>query len=72
MRHGTDSAAGEGPELKDVPGLRDALDLAVSKGASYADLRVVLRKEESISVKNGTVEGVSMSEDQGFGVRVLV
>lgn len=58
--------------MKDVPGLRDALDLAVSKGASYADLRVVLRKEESISVKNGTVEGVSMSEDQGFGVRVLV
>lgn len=58
--------------MKDVPELKDALELAVSKGASYADLRVVSRKEESISVKNGTVEGVSMSEDQGFGVRVLV
>ncbi|MEW6105152.1 MAG: DNA gyrase modulator, partial [Bacillota bacterium] len=55
-----------------MPELKDALDLAVAKGASYADIRVVRRRRESISVKNGAVEGVSMSEDQGFGVRVLV
>ncbi len=58
--------------MGDIPDLKDALDLALSRGASYADLRVVSRQEESISVKNGAVEGVSMSEDRGFGVRVLV
>jgi TldD protein len=58
--------------LRNIPELRDALDLAVAKGASYADVRAVRRRHESISVKNGAVEGVSMSESQGFGVRVLV
>ncbi|HHY32478.1 MAG TPA: TldD/PmbA family protein [Firmicutes bacterium] len=58
--------------MLDVPELKDALDLAVSRGASYADVRVVRRRQESISVKNGAVSGVSMGEDEGFGVRVLV
>jgi len=49
-----------------------ALDTAASLGASYADLRVVRRREESIAVKTGRVEGVAMSESEGFGLRVLV
>jgi TldD protein len=49
-----------------------ALDTAVHLGASYADVRVVHRREESIAVKSGRVEGVASGETEGFGVRVLV
>ena len=49
-----------------------ALDTATSRGASYADVRVVRRADESISVKSGRVEGVAFGETEGFGVRVLV
>jgi TldD protein len=51
---------------------RRALDTAVQRGASYADVRVVRRAEESINVKSGRVEGVSFGESEGFGVRVVV
>src|SRR5829696_4194519 len=49
-----------------------ALDTAAKLGASYADVRVVRRRDESISVKSGRVEGVAMGENDGFGVRVVV
>jgi TldD protein len=49
-----------------------ALDTANGLGASYADVRVVRRREESIAVKTGRVEGVAMGETEGFGIRVLV
>jgi TldD protein len=49
-----------------------ALDTAAQLGATYADVRVVRRRDESISVKSGRVEGVAMGESDGFGVRVLV
>ena len=49
-----------------------ALDTATSLGASYADVRVVRRVEESINIKSGRLEGVSGGEEEGFGVRVLV
>src|SRR3954469_2784320 len=49
-----------------------ALDTASSLGAGYADVRVVRRLEESISIKTGRVEGVASGESEGFGVRVLV
>ncbi len=48
-----------------------ALDRARDLGATYADIRVVETQRESINVKNGTVEGISLGEEQGFGVRVL-
>ncbi|HWH36682.1 MAG TPA: TldD/PmbA family protein [Candidatus Limnocylindrales bacterium] len=51
---------------------RRALDTASQRGASYADVRVVRRAEESIVVKSRRVEGVSFGESEGFGVRVLV
>jgi TldD protein len=48
------------------------LDTAVQRGATYADVRVVRRVEESISVKSGRIEAVAFGESEGFGVRVLV
>jgi TldD protein len=51
---------------------RRALDTCVQRGASYADVRVIRRAEESINIKSGRVEGVSLGESEGFGVRVLV
>lgn len=47
------------------------LNKAQALGASYADVRVVERKTESIGVKNGEVESLSTGENAGFGVRVL-
>jgi TldD protein len=56
-----------------MPDLTDrALDTATAKGAAYADVRIVRRLEESITVKTGRVEGVASGESEGFGVRVLV
>jgi Predicted Zn-dependent proteases and their inactivated homologs len=49
-----------------------ALDTAAQLGATYADVRVVRRRDESITVKSGRVEGVAIGESDGFGVRVLV
>jgi TldD protein len=49
-----------------------ALSTATVRGATYADIRVVRRLEESIAVKTGRVEGVASSESEGFGIRVLV
>ena len=49
-----------------------ALDTATSRGASYADIRVVRRRDEQVTVKSGRVEAVASGENEGFGVRVLV
>src|SRR6187455_3222958 len=49
-----------------------ALDTATLLGAGYADARVVRRRDESIAIKSGRVEGVAAGESEGFGVRVLV
>jgi TldD protein len=49
-----------------------ALETAKLKGAQYADIRVVHTTDQSLSVKNGVVDGLSSSESLGFGVRVLV
>ena len=56
--------------------MRDLTDRALStasvRGASYADVRIVRRLEESVAIKSGRVEGVSSGETEGFGIRVLV
>ncbi|RKY68617.1 MAG: TldD/PmbA family protein [Candidatus Latescibacterota bacterium] len=49
-----------------------ALNLAKLKGASYADIRIVRGKQESLEVKNGSPEQIKYSESLGFGVRVIV
>jgi TldD protein len=51
---------------------RRALDTADARGAAFADVRVVRRRDESLTVKTGRAEGVSIGESEGFGVRVLV
>lgn len=48
-----------------------ALNAAQLQGASYADIRIVRRSTQVITVKNGRVEALSQDEDQGFGVRVI-
>jgi TldD protein len=49
-----------------------AVDAAVAAGASYADARAVLRRQQSVRTKNGRVESVTDVESEGIGVRVLV
>lgn len=49
-----------------------ALDAAQRGGAAYADIRVVERENESLTVKNGALEAASSNVSAGFGVRVLV
>ena len=43
-----------------------ALETAKLKGAQYADIRVVNTTDQSLSVKNGVVDGLSSSESLGF------
>jgi len=56
--------------------LKDLTDRALNRaqllGASYADIRIVRRSTQGITVKNGRVEALSLDEDQGFGVRAIV
>ena len=49
-----------------------ALEVATQLGSGYADVRIVRRRDESIGIKSGRLEGVASSESEGFGVRVLV
>jgi predicted Zn-dependent protease len=50
----------------------ETVDLAVTRGVAYADVRVVRQREEKLRVKNGGLEAWSDEESVGFGVRVLV
>ena len=56
--------------MKDLARL--ALDTAVARGASYADVRGIEFNREDIQVKNGEVGGLDLSDSAGLGVRVLV
>lgn len=47
------------------------LDAAVAAGASYTDVRVTDTTTQSLSVRNGVVEGVQGRTSVGFGVRVI-
>ncbi|MFH1422530.1 MAG: TldD/PmbA family protein [Planctomycetota bacterium] len=49
-----------------------ALDTAKAKGASYADIRIIEHKIESIGLRNGAVGGINKSTTLGFGVRTIV
>jgi TldD protein len=48
-----------------------AIDAAVTSGAGYADARILVRRAQNVSTKNGEVDSVSDSETEGIGVRVL-
>jgi TldD protein len=49
-----------------------ALDQAKREGASYADVRVVRRRSESIRTREDKLEYVGDSDEYGVGVRVIV
>jgi TldD protein len=49
-----------------------ALNIAKLKWVRYADIRIIDRREQVVSVKNGNVDGIGDQDSQGFGVRVLV
>ncbi|HEY9855241.1 MAG TPA: TldD/PmbA family protein [Stenomitos sp.] len=48
-----------------------ALNRAQVLGANYADIRFVRRHFETITVRDGHLDGLSIDESAGFGVRVL-
>ena len=50
----------------------NTLDLATQRQVTYADVRIVERRTESLAVKNGQTDRAKAAEDAGFGVRVLV
>lgn len=48
-----------------------ALNTAQNQGATYADVRIVRRRIEEMSAKNGIVDGLLQDESYGFGIRVV-
>ncbi|HEY8452311.1 MAG: TldD/PmbA family protein [Micromonosporaceae bacterium] len=49
-----------------------AVQAALDAGARYADARVMHRRTESMTARNGDVEELRQEEDAGVGVRALV
>jgi len=49
-----------------------AVEAALAAGARYADARVMHRRYESMSARNGEIEALVQDEDAGIGVRALV
>jgi TldD protein len=49
-----------------------AVDAAVGAGASYADARVVRRRDQRVATRNHELDDVADIEHEGIGVRVLV
>src|SRR2546430_4243313 len=51
--------------------LTHLVEVASSRGATYADARAVEREHEAVSVKDGAVESVTRTSDRGLGFRVI-
>jgi TldD protein len=49
-----------------------AVDAALAAGARYADARVMHRRYESMTARDGDIDAVKQSADSGIGVRALV
>ncbi|HSL25067.1 MAG TPA: TldD/PmbA family protein [Acidimicrobiia bacterium] len=49
-----------------------AVEGALAAGARYADARVMERRLESMTARNGDIDSLLQSEDAGVGVRALV
>src|ERR1700754_2026242 len=49
-----------------------AVQAALAAGARYADARVMHRRSESMTARNGEIEELRQDEDAGVGVRALV
>src|SRR5262245_14672275 len=67
------------PDLPPRPDIGDpvrdlataALETARLRGASYADVRVIQERRQSLMVKNGQLAEIEESETLGCGVRVI-
>ena len=57
------------PTLDDV--IKRALGAATKAGASYADVRIVRHRRESVATREDRIERVSYNEEYGIGVRVI-
>ena len=51
--------------------LKEAMDDLKRRGIDYADARRVRTLSEILVMKNGVLETASLTESEGFGVRVL-
>src|SRR5512138_3774835 len=49
-----------------------AVQAALDAGAGYADARIMVRRTESMTARDGDVEDLSSDESAGLGVRALV
>jgi TldD protein len=49
----------------------EALDAAVSSGASYADVRVISTRDRHLGTKNGKISQIQAAESFGAGIRVI-
>jgi TldD protein len=49
-----------------------AVQAALDAGARYADARVMLRRTESMSARDGDIEDLQSDESAGLGIRALV
>src|SRR5262245_10312056 len=57
------------PTLDDI--VKRALGAATKAGASYADVRIVRHRRESVNTREEKVERVASTEAYGLGVRVV-
>jgi TldD protein len=51
--------------------LRELIEYIKRKGIDYADARYAIQNNESITVKDGRLEGLSRNEGRGVGIRIL-
>ena len=59
------------PVAGDLSVAQAAIDAATAAGASYADARLVLYRDQSIRVRDDHVREVKHSDEYGIGVRVI-
>jgi TldD protein len=50
---------------------RNAIDIAIGLGASYADVRIIEQKRQMIQTKDLALAGLTLTESMGMGIRVL-
>src|SRR5213078_357708 len=50
----------------------EAVAAALAAGASYADARIVVRRNQTVATRNQRVDRLDDTETEGIGVRVLV
>src|SRR3954454_11388600 len=49
-----------------------AVQAALDAGARYADARIMVRRTESMTARDGAVEDLSSDQSAGLGIRALV